>query len=416
MADVELTAPFPAYNGTGPYVFVSYAHADGDKVFPEIAFLHAQGYRIWYDEGIDPGNEWPDEIARALQAASYFLVFISPRAVASSNVRNEINVALNKRKPFMAIHLVETELTPGLELRMGDIQALMRFRMGTESYREKLLKVLPLSLKDEALAGSSSAAEIGASGAAGSGAAIAPPTVAQPANASRIDPETYTKSIGLSVVDSAGARTLLKEYGIVYRPFGGNTMSNAFTEGFILEKGTAAQTIPWSSIRRIVVQGKDSATVELRDGRSMGPVKPRSGYLVGTDDFGFEFSVSLADAETISFVMEADGSEWNALLRDIPELVRKTTSPGGYQATFKLVPQEHGVLVTLDHYFDGELKASQTFEMPGQYDFRASRSDWGGWNVAVHAKEYYNLNGYEAETATSLAKALTRLNELSSKR
>ena len=107
-----------------------------------------QGYRIWYDEGIDPGNEWPVEIAKALTGATYFVVFISPQAVDSINVRDEINFALNHHKPLLAVHLVETALPPGLELRMGDIQAIMKFRMSCENYWSKLLKTLPDTLQN----------------------------------------------------------------------------------------------------------------------------------------------------------------------------------------------------------------------------------------------------------------------------
>ena len=135
--------PFDAYAGPEPYVFVSYAHADSSLVFPEIERWHRAGYRIWYDEGIDPGNEWPDEIARALANCSQFLVFITPRAVASRNVRNEINLALNKGKAFLAVHLEETDLPVGLELRMGDIQAILRYRMAEDLYERKLAKCLP---------------------------------------------------------------------------------------------------------------------------------------------------------------------------------------------------------------------------------------------------------------------------------
>ncbi len=99
MPSVDLPLPFEAYKGADPFVFVSYAHKDGIVVYPEIAWLHNAGYRIWYDEGIDPGNEWPDEVANALAKSSFFLVFISDSAVESRNVRNEINYALNKQKP-----------------------------------------------------------------------------------------------------------------------------------------------------------------------------------------------------------------------------------------------------------------------------------------------------------------------------
>lgn len=49
--------PFAASSGSDPYVFVSYSHQDSEKVFPIIKQLHEKGYRIWYDEGIDPGSE-----------------------------------------------------------------------------------------------------------------------------------------------------------------------------------------------------------------------------------------------------------------------------------------------------------------------------------------------------------------------
>jgi len=146
MPDVALPAPFEAYTGKEPYLFASYAHVDGEIVYPELTYLHEQGYRIWYDEGIDPGNEWPEEVAKALASASHFIVFISPNAVNSRNVRNEINFAINNQKPFLAIYIKETELPPGLALRMGDIQAVMKYRMRIEMYHRKIGKTLPQNI------------------------------------------------------------------------------------------------------------------------------------------------------------------------------------------------------------------------------------------------------------------------------
>jgi len=150
MAEVHLPIPFDAYDGDGPFIFVSYAHRDGARVYPELKVLHTMGYRIWYDEGIDPGNEWPEEIAKALDSAALFLVFISGNAVASKNVKNEINFALNRGKLFLAIYLEETSLPGGLELRMGDIQAIMRWRMDEAHYFRKVQRALPGSLRDGA--------------------------------------------------------------------------------------------------------------------------------------------------------------------------------------------------------------------------------------------------------------------------
>lgn len=146
MPDAAIAIPFDAYTGEDPFAFVSYAHKDAPIVFPQILQLHKKGYRLWYDEGIDPGNEWPDEVARALAHCSLFIVFVSGAALASRNVRNEINFALNRGTRFLAIHLEPCELPPGLELRMGDLQAILKWRMDEAHYWRKLLKALPDSL------------------------------------------------------------------------------------------------------------------------------------------------------------------------------------------------------------------------------------------------------------------------------
>ena len=118
----HLKTPFRAYKGDNPYIFVSYAHVDANRVFPEIVRFHNQGYDLWYDQGISPGSEWPEEIEEALEKSSLFVVFLSSHAVESRNVRNEINFALKRNKPFIAIFLEETDLKYGLELSMGSIQ------------------------------------------------------------------------------------------------------------------------------------------------------------------------------------------------------------------------------------------------------------------------------------------------------
>ena len=100
MPDVNLQSPFDAYDGENPYVFVSYAHKDAHMVYPEIKALHDSGVRIWFDGGIDPGNEWAEDISKALENAHIFLVFITPVAVESHNVRDEIGMALSEKKHF----------------------------------------------------------------------------------------------------------------------------------------------------------------------------------------------------------------------------------------------------------------------------------------------------------------------------
>lgn len=137
-ADQVSGIPFPAYKGKAPYIFISYAHVDFSLIYPIISEFNGLGYNVWYDEGIEPGIEWPEEIANALDRCSLFIVFISPAAAGSPNVRNEINFALAKKGlPFIAVHLKNTTLTPGLQLQMGTRQAILKYNMDDESFRRK---------------------------------------------------------------------------------------------------------------------------------------------------------------------------------------------------------------------------------------------------------------------------------------
>ncbi len=146
MPSTSQHAPFAAYSGNQPYLFVSYAHLDAGQVFPDLVSLNRAGVRIWYDEGIDPGTEWPDEIAKAIENCSAFVVFVSDRSVQSTNVRNEINFALDLGKTILTIYISDTSLPSGLQLRLGNIQAIMKHRMDADRYQRQLQKSIPTAL------------------------------------------------------------------------------------------------------------------------------------------------------------------------------------------------------------------------------------------------------------------------------
>ena len=75
--------PFSAYKGDELYVFVSYSHSDSSAVYSELVFLKDSGFNVWYDEGIEAGSEWREEIADAIKAASLFVFFVSSESVES---------------------------------------------------------------------------------------------------------------------------------------------------------------------------------------------------------------------------------------------------------------------------------------------------------------------------------------------
>lgn len=134
--------PYPAYRGNEPYIFISYSHNDSELVFAEIKRLNELGYHVWYDEGISPGNEWTEEIASALEHCALFLVMFTPNSVISDNVQNEIDFALDDKKPCIGVYLKEATLQGRTRLRFGMKQALMKYSMPEEEYVYKLTSAL----------------------------------------------------------------------------------------------------------------------------------------------------------------------------------------------------------------------------------------------------------------------------------
>lgn len=137
-----VSLPFRSYEGGEPYIFVSYAHSDSERVFPIIRRLFDDGYRLWYDEGIDPGTEWPEEIAAHLEGCHALLLFISPRSIESHNVRREINLALNRKKRLLCVYLEETQLSAGMEMQLSLLQSIHCTYPQSEDFFSRLEKVL----------------------------------------------------------------------------------------------------------------------------------------------------------------------------------------------------------------------------------------------------------------------------------
>ncbi len=134
-----IKAPFEAYTGDGPYVFVSYAHADKSIVFEAMNQLHEKGANIWYDEGIKPAGEWVEEIARAIKGSALFLVFVSPRSVDSRYVRSEVGYALSENKEILTLFIEETTLPAGLALCLQQFQSIF---IGDSSWKDKAIQAV----------------------------------------------------------------------------------------------------------------------------------------------------------------------------------------------------------------------------------------------------------------------------------
>jgi adenylate cyclase len=77
-------------------IFVSYARVDRARVAPLVAALEAQGWSIWWDPEIAPGQEFDRQIAQELDAAKAVIVVWTPASVDSRWVRGEAREAADR--------------------------------------------------------------------------------------------------------------------------------------------------------------------------------------------------------------------------------------------------------------------------------------------------------------------------------
>ena len=108
--------PVP-YSGNDPYVFISYAHRNMDRVIPLVRLLQDNGYRVWYDEGIDPGTEWAENIADHLEKARCLCACLSKEYLESTNCKDELYFARTLGMDILLLYLEEILLEKGMAMR-----------------------------------------------------------------------------------------------------------------------------------------------------------------------------------------------------------------------------------------------------------------------------------------------------------
>ena len=106
------------YEGKQPYIFFSYNHENADRVFPMIEKMAQEGIRVWYDNGLRPGDDWPEVIAEHLDNAAAMVVAVSKEYVVSHNCCNELTVAVNDNKPIVSVVLDDITLSLGMRMQL----------------------------------------------------------------------------------------------------------------------------------------------------------------------------------------------------------------------------------------------------------------------------------------------------------
>ena len=119
------------YEGAEPYVFISYSHADSERVLAIVAAMEKRGYRIWYDAGINAGQQWTETLANKIAGCELFLLFASVSYIASFApdsmrpfCRLEFLHAQKTRRQMIPVRLDETAFPNELNFLIGNPQQI----------------------------------------------------------------------------------------------------------------------------------------------------------------------------------------------------------------------------------------------------------------------------------------------------
>ena len=116
-----------------PYIFISYAHKDSEMVIPLLVKLKEAGFRIWFDENIEPASTWDDNIAEHIEKAEFFISMITPSYLSSRNCLDELRYALSlEENKQLLLYLQDVALPKGIAMRTGGVQNIFKKSFDTD--------------------------------------------------------------------------------------------------------------------------------------------------------------------------------------------------------------------------------------------------------------------------------------------
>lgn len=121
-----------SYSGNEKYIFISYRHTDIDIVKRIVADMQSRGYRIWWDEGIKPSEDFTEVIANRLKDSDVLFSFLSEGYLTSDFCLDELNYGIKNHKKIVPIKMDDVELPSGIDLRLIRIHMIFMKNYSSE--------------------------------------------------------------------------------------------------------------------------------------------------------------------------------------------------------------------------------------------------------------------------------------------
>jgi DNA/RNA endonuclease G (NUC1) len=100
-------------------IFVSYTHVDRERVRPLVEMFETEGWTVWWDRGIAPGEPWLPELEAEIAKARAMVVVWSETSVTSQWVLHEAGLGLEK--DTLVPVLLDVDVPPAA---FSDVQAI----------------------------------------------------------------------------------------------------------------------------------------------------------------------------------------------------------------------------------------------------------------------------------------------------
>jgi hypothetical protein len=106
-------------------IFISYSRRDQEFVTRLASDLDTQVAGVWFDQStIQAGQKWHDEIMDGIRECKAFILVLSPDAVESKYVREEVNKALELGKTIFPVIYRPAKWTDEFESLVHEVQTL----------------------------------------------------------------------------------------------------------------------------------------------------------------------------------------------------------------------------------------------------------------------------------------------------
>src|SRR5882762_5516550 len=103
--------------------FISYASHDAEVAQKVCSALETAGFPCWIaPRNVVPGTLYADGIVHAIDESSILVLILSQQAIASAHVGREIERAISKRHPVVALRIDSAPLTAAFEYFLNQSQ------------------------------------------------------------------------------------------------------------------------------------------------------------------------------------------------------------------------------------------------------------------------------------------------------